>query len=539
MRREDLHKLLGGYAAGTLTEAERVALFEAALHDQALFDALADEEALRDTLADPQCRARLLAELREERRARWWLVLLRRPLPWALAGGLAAACIVAFVLVRRAEIPATQLARFTPPRQLVAPAVQPPVAAPRQLMAPAVQPPVAARLRAPSAPVQMGGGGRGAASVSPQAPAAVARRLESPRVVSAPVPPERAADAKPAQPPQAVTAPVGEALSRTRKEAELRSEEVAAAGPVIEKDQPREALHAKRAGEPLPAGTEQRQLARILPPPAAPAPIVTQQPAAPAPVAAQPPPPPAAAVASLRVQDKRVQLAAASPETSGVATRAAAQAESSVTAGAGSRADASMVTALPVAPDARQLYYADVSGPSSTRVGGVGAPRPQPAVERLAAPALKAQAQRPLPVALALRYALLKPAKGGSQVEVAPTTPLEPGERVRLRVQVNQRGHLYVLAGDAALFAGPVEPRHPYDMDLRPGVVHLILCRQPDAGAPATLVARTQARWAGAGARADDRLASLSRDPAAYVANPSTAPDACVLAEIPLNFRTR
>jgi hypothetical protein len=198
-----------------------------------------------------------------------------------------------------------------------------------------------------------------------------------------------------------------------------------------------------------------------------------------------------------------------------------------------------MVTALTAAPDARQLYYADASGPSSTLVGGVGAARPQPAADRLAAPALKAKAQRPLPVALALRYALLKPATGGSQVEVAPAAPLEPGERVRLRVQANQRGHLYVLAGDAALFAGPVEPRLPYDMDLRPGVVHLILCRQPDDGAPATLVARTQARLAGAGARADGRLALLSGDPAAYVANPSAAPDACVLAEIRLSFRTR
>ena len=41
----DLHKLLGGYAAGTLTPEERRALFDAALADQALFDALADEEA--------------------------------------------------------------------------------------------------------------------------------------------------------------------------------------------------------------------------------------------------------------------------------------------------------------------------------------------------------------------------------------------------------------------------------------------------------------------------------------------------------------
>ena len=37
MKREDIEKLLGGYATGTLTGEERQALFEAALTDQALF----------------------------------------------------------------------------------------------------------------------------------------------------------------------------------------------------------------------------------------------------------------------------------------------------------------------------------------------------------------------------------------------------------------------------------------------------------------------------------------------------------------------
>lgn len=63
MNRAEAERLLGGYATGTLTEAERAELFAAALHHQALFDALADEEALRELLADPAARAQVLAAL--------------------------------------------------------------------------------------------------------------------------------------------------------------------------------------------------------------------------------------------------------------------------------------------------------------------------------------------------------------------------------------------------------------------------------------------------------------------------------------------
>ena len=48
MSREDIQKLLGGYATGTLTPEEQQALFSAALEDQELFDALAREQSLRD-----------------------------------------------------------------------------------------------------------------------------------------------------------------------------------------------------------------------------------------------------------------------------------------------------------------------------------------------------------------------------------------------------------------------------------------------------------------------------------------------------------
>jgi hypothetical protein len=100
--------LLGGYATGTLTEAERRALFAAALEDQELFDTLADEEALRELLADPDVRSRLLAILTGPAR--------RPPIPfWRRPGamGVAASLLVAVgvgLLLRHgpaATIPAT------------------------------------------------------------------------------------------------------------------------------------------------------------------------------------------------------------------------------------------------------------------------------------------------------------------------------------------------------------------------------------------------------------------------------------------------
>ena len=53
MSPQDIKKLLGGYATGTLTAEEQQALFAAALEDQELFDALAREQSVRDLLRDP------------------------------------------------------------------------------------------------------------------------------------------------------------------------------------------------------------------------------------------------------------------------------------------------------------------------------------------------------------------------------------------------------------------------------------------------------------------------------------------------------
>ena len=97
MSPEDIKKLLGGYATGTLTTEEQQALFAAALEDQELFDALAREQSLRDLLRDPAARAELLSALEAPapRPVGFWQ-WLRRPVVAGLAtAGVAAIAIVA------------------------------------------------------------------------------------------------------------------------------------------------------------------------------------------------------------------------------------------------------------------------------------------------------------------------------------------------------------------------------------------------------------------------------------------------------------
>jgi hypothetical protein len=66
MSEHDLEKLLGGFAADTLTPEEKQSLYTAVLQDQQLFNALADEQALKELLADPNVRRRLLASLEQK-----------------------------------------------------------------------------------------------------------------------------------------------------------------------------------------------------------------------------------------------------------------------------------------------------------------------------------------------------------------------------------------------------------------------------------------------------------------------------------------
>ena len=87
MSREEIQKLLGGYATGTLTAEEQRALYEAALTDQELFDAMAREEALREVLSDPASRAQLLAAI-EEAPPKWYQRWWRPMVVMATAAGL-------------------------------------------------------------------------------------------------------------------------------------------------------------------------------------------------------------------------------------------------------------------------------------------------------------------------------------------------------------------------------------------------------------------------------------------------------------------
>ena len=138
MAEHDLEKLLGGFAADTLTPEEKQALYTAALQDQQLFNALADEQAFKELLADPGVRRRLLASLEQKSAsgagdALSWLDWFRRPAGLALAGGLSAAALAVVLGVRMyqdslrhaAESTATEDARPASP-SVPMPPVSPP-----------------------------------------------------------------------------------------------------------------------------------------------------------------------------------------------------------------------------------------------------------------------------------------------------------------------------------------------------------------------------------------------------------------------------
>lgn len=117
MSREDIEKMLGGYATGTLTPEEREALFAAALEDQTLFEALIQEEPLRELLQEPAVRTRLKARL-EVSKVAWYRAWLR---PAVLTAAVVAIAGVALVVERRGtEPPKPVLIAQVPP-------IQPPV----------------------------------------------------------------------------------------------------------------------------------------------------------------------------------------------------------------------------------------------------------------------------------------------------------------------------------------------------------------------------------------------------------------------------
>ncbi|MEN6602130.1 MAG: hypothetical protein ABFD86_06910 [Bryobacteraceae bacterium] len=158
MKREDIEKLLGAYATGTLTAGERAALYEAAVADQTLYDALMREEPLRELLADPVARARLVAVLSESPAAKhsWWL----RPAPWAMAGALATVGLVAFFMIAPrppAIAPVMRIERKSVPAPVEAPAAQKVLPGKKPVVV--AQAPVRQRLQVKELPQRVGIGG--------------------------------------------------------------------------------------------------------------------------------------------------------------------------------------------------------------------------------------------------------------------------------------------------------------------------------------------------------------------------------------------
>jgi len=143
MTPDEARRLIGGYATGSLTEAERRVLFEAALQDQELFDELAGEQVLKEVLEEPGARQRLMVALEPPRRHRGWL--------WAGAAATAAiAVVIGIVVSQRTPPPPQQIAQVLKSPEPVTEPVAPPVPVSppaRQKVAPAPPPAPPAELK--------------------------------------------------------------------------------------------------------------------------------------------------------------------------------------------------------------------------------------------------------------------------------------------------------------------------------------------------------------------------------------------------------
>ena len=145
MSEHDLEKLLGGFAADTLTPEEKQTLYTAALQDQQLFNALADEQAFKELLADPGVRRRLLASLEQKSASGAggslsWLDWFRRPAGLALAGGLSAAALAVVLGVRIYQDSLRQAAQSTATEEVksATPQAVEPQAKAKENLAPAI-----------------------------------------------------------------------------------------------------------------------------------------------------------------------------------------------------------------------------------------------------------------------------------------------------------------------------------------------------------------------------------------------------------------
>jgi len=240
---------------------------------------------------------------------------------------------------------------------------------------------------------------------------------------------------------------------------------------------------------------------------------------------------------------------------------------------------------------ARELFYTPVPQASQPPAQPQTAPaKPKPAVkveEKAKKPAPQSTSTLAVTAPLGMRYSVLKRNAAGTFEEVDPDTNFRSGDRIRVKVDSNNTGYLYIVAQGSSgawqlLFpsaevAGgsnliqpgesrmvPSGDRGQWAFDDRGGVEKLfvVLTRQPEpdldkliysfsgqAGASRTLVAKA--------AVSNDVVAHLrqqvsSRDlvfekvdsdsgpvveKAAYVVNASSAPDSRLVVDVSLNHK--
>src|SRR5258708_4145128 len=132
MSPQDIRKLVGGYAAGTLTPEEQQELFAAALEDQELLDEWAREQAMRDLLRDPAVKAELLSALDTPVRPGGFWQWLRRPMVAGLAtaGVLTVAVVAVWQGARPAATRQTAQVTVAELRPMNEPSLQAPVPPP-------------------------------------------------------------------------------------------------------------------------------------------------------------------------------------------------------------------------------------------------------------------------------------------------------------------------------------------------------------------------------------------------------------------------
>jgi len=203
MNRDDIQKLLGGYATGTLTPEEQQALFEAALTDQELFDALAREEALRGVLSDPAARAHLLSAIDNAPPPwyrQWW-----RPMVVVAASVIAVVGVAVWEHAREPKpltVAKVELPRFQPPAATPSPApkLPPPPEVKRAVPAmnlptlpqpkpvPPPRPIFAAPAAAPAPPPPQQGGAIGGLQMQQADQSQTQGRLQNSFVPASPVP---------------------------------------------------------------------------------------------------------------------------------------------------------------------------------------------------------------------------------------------------------------------------------------------------------------------------------------------------------------